>query len=103
MICKEEGIIMPTKAETYLRKDVKHNRVFKEIEEDIRKILREYAFEKVLRVEHNTVGELIVEVQEDFSSELITELNDYIGFGCTLHKTSYAIQFVYKLPNEQWL
>lgn len=94
---------MPTKAEKYLQSDVKQNRLFDEIKEDILQILHKYPFEKVLRVEHSDTGELTVEVQDDFPSQVINDLNEYMGFDCIVHKSNYHIDFIYKLPKDQWL
>ena len=94
---------MPTKAETYLQTDVKQKRVHDEIKEEVYKILRNYPFKKILRVGHSGVGELFVEVQEDFPSQLINDLDEYMGFPCTVQKTEFAIRFTYKLPEELWV
>ena len=94
---------MPTKSEKYLQKDVKQNRLFDEIEEDILKILRKYPFKKVLKVKHIETGKLIVELQDDFPSQVINDLNEYMGFECTIHKSDYHIDLIYKLPKEFWL
>ena len=88
-----------TIAEKYLQEEIKQASLFEDIKTDIKNILAQYNFEKRVFVEPgDTPGELLVEVQEEFPSQLITDLDEYMGFQCTIKKTEYHIRFKYHLP-----
>jgi len=90
-----------TIAEKYLQKEIKQASLFEDIKTDIKNILAQYNFEKLVFVEHgDTPGEIFVEVQEEFPSQLITDLDEYMGFQGTIKKTEYRIRFKYQLPEE---
>lgn len=90
-----------TIVENYLKDELKQARLFEDITAEIKDILYAYDFQKLVFVDHGgQPGELIVEVQEEFPSQLINALDEYVGFPCTIKKTQYRIRLTYKLEED---
>jgi len=90
-----------TLAETYLKDELKQSQLFDTIESEIKDILYSYDFDKKVFVDHgDTSGEILIGVQEEFPSQLVRDLDEYMGFQCTIEKTEYRIQFKYRIEDE---
>lgn len=89
-----------TLAETYLKDEIRQSHLFDDLEAEIKDILYNYGFEKLVFVDPGDTGELKIGIQEAFPSQLIRDLDEYMGFQCSIDKTQYHIELTYKIEDD---
>lgn len=87
---------MVNKATRFLNNTLNQEKLFNSIEEDVRKIIEPYNFEKVIFVRQD-VGEITIELQDPIPTKLIKEMDDYFELEGVLEKSHYHINLIYNI------
>lgn len=87
---------MVNKAIRFLNNTLNQEKLFDSIDEDVRKIIEPYNFEKVIFVRKD-VGEITIELQDPIPTKLIKELDDYFELEGVLEKSHYSIDLIYNI------
>ena len=73
----------------FLLNDRLHTETYEEIKKDIEQIMNDYDLKKTNNVNYNGKGKLIIDIQDNFPSNLLLELNKYMGFEAIIkHKVN---------------
>ena len=87
---------MVNKATRFLNNTINQEKLFNSIEEDVRKIIEPYNFEKVIFVRQD-VGEITIELQDPIPTKLIKEMDDYFELEGVLEKSKYHLDLIYNI------
>ena len=85
------------KGKEFLYNDILHKNEYGTLEEDILEIINKYYLRKNHTVELIDTGTLLISIQDDFPSSLISDLDEYMGLTSKVKHSTYSTNIIYCL------